>query len=119
MTKKSASFDAMVYFFRRQYNIPTKRDIEKLMTRLDNIETLVKKSATRGKAIGSRNPGKPGMNASDTVFEVIKDNGDEGVNFAGILDKTGFDDKKIRNVIFCLNKLGKIKRKTRGIYVAT
>jgi hypothetical protein len=28
-------------------------------------------------------------------------------------------EKKIRNIVFRLNKLEKIKRKTRGIYVAT
>ena len=119
MTRKSVSFDAVVHFFMKHYNIPSKRDIEKLMTKLDNIETLVIKSAARGKAIGSRNPRRPGMTASDTVLEIIKENGDDGVNFAEILGKTGFDDKKIRNIIFRLNKLGKIKRKNRGIYVAT
>jgi len=35
MTKKSVSFDAMVHFFMKRYDIPTKRDIEKLMTMLD------------------------------------------------------------------------------------
>jgi len=58
------------------------------------------------------------MTASNIVLEVIKETGDEGVNFAEIKDKTGFDEKKIRNIIFRLNKLGKIKRKNRGIYVA-
>jgi hypothetical protein len=119
MTKKSVSFDAMVHFFMRQYNIPTKRDIEKLMTKLDHLETLVTKSAARGKAIGSRNPRRPGMTASDMVLEIIQQAGDEGVGFAEIQDKTGFDDKKIQNVIFRLNKLEKTKRKNRGIYVAT
>jgi acetaldehyde dehydrogenase (acetylating) len=119
MTRKSVSFDAVVHFFMKHYNIPSKRDIEKLMTKLDNIETLVIKSAARGKAIGSRNPGRHGMTASDTVLEIIKENGEDGVNFAEIQDKTGFEEKKIRNIVFRLNKLEKIKRKTRGIYVAT
>jgi hypothetical protein len=124
MTRKSVSFDAVVHFFMKQYNIPSKRDIEKLMTKLDNIETLVTNSAAKGKAIGSRDlrtkiqSGRPGMTASDTVLEIIKENGENGVNFAEILDKTGFDEKKIRNIVFRLNKLEKIKRKNRGIYVA-
>jgi hypothetical protein len=119
MTRKSVSFDAVVHFFMKHYNIPSKRDIEKLMTKLDNIETLVIKSAARGKAIGSRNPRRPGMTASDMVLEIIQQAGDEGVNFAEIQDKTGFDDKKIRNIIFRLNGLERIRRKDRGIYVAT
>jgi hypothetical protein len=124
MTRKSVSFDAVVHFFMKQYNIPSKRDIEKLMTKLNNIETLVTNSAAKGKAIGSRDlrtkiqSGRPGMTASDTVLEIIKENGENGVNFAEILDKTGFDEKKIRNIVFRLNKLEKIKRKNRGIYVA-
>jgi predicted transcriptional regulator of viral defense system len=58
------------------------------------------------------------MTASDTVLEIIKENGENGVNFAEILDKTRFDEKKIRNIVFRLNKLGKIRRKNRGLYVA-
>ncbi len=124
MTKKSISFDAMVHFFMKRYDIPTKRDIEKLMTMLDRLETVVNQSYT--KAIGTR-PGdlkarlqhkRLGMTASNIVLEIIKETDDEGVNFAEIKDKTGFDEKKIRNIIFRLNKLGKIKRKNRGIYVA-
>lgn len=124
MTKKSVSFDAMVLFFVKRYNIPTKRDIEKLMTKLDRLETMVKQSYTNANGTRSRNLkartqfGRPGMTASDTVLEIIKETGDDGVNFAEIQDKTGFDEKKIRNIVFRLNNLGKIKRKNRGIYVA-
>jgi predicted Rossmann fold nucleotide-binding protein DprA/Smf involved in DNA uptake len=124
MTKKSVSFDAMVHFFMKHYNIPRKKDLDKLMTKLDRLETLLTKSPAKGKAIGSRDlkariqSGRPGMTASDTVLEIIKENGENGVNFAEILDKTGFDEKKIRNIMFRLNKLGKIKRKNRGLYVA-
>ena len=123
MTKKSVSFDNMVHFFMKRYDIPTKRDIEKLMTILDRLETMVNQSYT--KAIGTRSgdlkarikSGRPGMSASGYVLEIINETGDEGVNFAEIQDKTGFDEKKIRNIIFRLNKLGKIIRKNRGIYV--
>ena len=124
MTKKSVSFDTMVHFFMKRYNIPTKRDIEKLMTMLDRLETMVNQSYTKAMGTRSRDlkarikSGRPGMTASDIVIEIIKETGDEGVNFAEIQDKTGFDEKKIRNIIFRLNKLGKIKRKNRGIYVA-
>jgi DNA-binding transcriptional regulator PaaX len=42
----------------------------------------------------------------------------QGIDFAAIQANTGFDEKKIRNIIFRLNKTGKIKRKSRGIYIA-
>jgi predicted Rossmann fold nucleotide-binding protein DprA/Smf involved in DNA uptake len=123
MTKKSVSFDAMVLFFMKRYNIPTKRDIEKLMTKLDRLETILNQHytiETRSRNLRTRiQSGRPGMTASDTVLEIIKETGDDGVNFAEIQDKTGFDEKKIRNIVFRLNKLGIIKRKNRGIYVAT
>ena len=53
----------------------------------------------------------------DIVLDTIK-NSNQGLGFVEIQAKTGFDEKKIRNIIFRLNKTGKIKRKQRGIYIA-
>jgi hypothetical protein len=58
------------------------------------------------------------MTASDMVLEIIRQAGDEGAGFLEIQDKTGFGEKKIRNIVFRLNKLERIKRKNRGVYVA-
>ena len=41
----------------------------------------------------------------------------KGVCFNDIQAKTGFNDKKLRNIIFRLNKLEKITRKSRGVYI--
>jgi len=49
---KSVSFDAMVKFFMQYYNIPTRKDIDKLTIKIDNLEKLIKKSMTTGKANG-------------------------------------------------------------------
>jgi len=51
--KKSVSFDAMVKFFMKHYNIPTRRDIERLMTKLERLETMVKDTAVRSKTVGT------------------------------------------------------------------
>jgi DNA-binding transcriptional regulator PaaX len=51
------------------------------------------------------------------AFDVIR-RSRQGLGFSEIQAKTGFGDKKIRNIIFRLNKIGKIKRKRRGTYVA-
>ena len=123
--KKSVSFDAMVKFFMKHYNIPTRRDIDRLITKLERLEAMVKDTAVRAKTAGSAGrdvkgrlqSGRPGMTASDTVLEIIKETGDEGAIFSEIQDKTGFGEKKIRNIVFRLNKLEKIKRKNRGIYI--
>ena len=115
---KTPSFDAMVKFFMRQYNIPTKKDVDRLLTRLDRLENLIKQAAlspdNTGVRIGRR---KTALAAIDVVLDVIK-RSKQGTGFADIQAKTGFEEKKIRNIIFRLNKIGKIKRKSRGIYIA-
>mgnify|MGYP001606559176 CR=1 FL=1 len=115
---KTPSFDWMVKFFMRQYNIPTKKDVDRLMAKLDRLENLIKQSAmshdNAGARIGRR---KTALTAIDVVLDVIK-RSKQGVGFADIQAKTGFEEKKIRNIIFRLNKIGKIKRKSRGIYIA-
>jgi hypothetical protein len=115
---KSISFDAMVKFFLHTYEIPTKRDVEKLIARLDRLETLMTAptpaSGGRHKAARRRNGAVP---AADAVLDAIK-RSKQGLKFADIQAKTGYPDKKIRNIIFRLNKLSKIKRHSRGVYVA-
>ena len=122
---KSISFDAMVKFFMQSYKIPTRKDVDKLMVRLDRLEALIKSRAgagTRGRiarkvVVGGRS-GPGGKTASDTVQDIVK-KARKGVGFGDIQAKTGYDEKKLRNIIFRLNKLGRIKRKSRGLYVAT
>ena len=116
---KTVSFDAMVKFFMQNYNIPTKKDVDRLMAKLDRLENLIKASMAAGGSplngpIGVR---KDAVTAVDMVFDVIK-RSRQGLGFADIQSKTGFGDKKIRNIIFRLNKVGKIKRKSRGLYLA-
>ena len=116
---KAVSFDAMVKFFMQNYNIPNKKDVDRLMAKLDRLENLIKTAMASGRyplkgPVGTR---KAAVTAVDMVFDVIK-RSREGLGFAEIQAKTGFGDKKIRNIIFRLNKTGKIKRKSRGIYIA-
>lgn len=124
--RKTVSFDAMVKFFMSTYDIPTKNDIKKLMDKLDRIEKLIKttpayskkKRVTAPNSVGGKGlQGKVVATASDEVFNVIK-RFNNGTGFPEIQDRTGFGDKKIRNILFRLNKLGKIRRKSRGIYIA-
>ena len=122
--KKSVSFDAMVKFFMQHYNIPTKKDVDKLLNKMERLEAMVQETVSRsksdGKEVESGLPAgaKPGMTASDVVYEVIAAAGAKGMGFLEIQEKTGFGEKKIRNIVFRLNKLGKIERKSRGVYMA-
>lgn len=124
---KATSFDAMVKFFMQNYNIPTKKDIDRLIKRMENLEKYIKTavSASRYRR-GSRNQiaknsasgGETAMSASYTVLEIIRRFKD-GAGFAEIQAETGFGEKKLRNIIFRLNKIGKITRKSRGIYIVS
>ncbi len=120
---KSISFDAMVKFFMMNYDIPSRKDIQKIIIRLDNLETLIRNSVVSPKG-GRFLTGDGKVRNSRTVktaFEVVYDaikSFEHGADFAEIQAKTGFGEKKIRNIIFRLNKFGRIKRKNRGIYIA-
>jgi hypothetical protein len=56
--------------------------------------------------------------STDIVLEAIK-RFKKGVGFSEIRTRTGFEEKKLRNIIYRLHKTGKIVRKSRGIYIAS
>ncbi|MBW1650717.1 MAG: hypothetical protein JRJ44_08610 [Deltaproteobacteria bacterium] len=115
---KSISFDAMVKFFMQSYDIPTKKDIKKISLRLDRIETLIT-SLLDGEKSPSKTPFPKIKNSlTTTVLNIIKQF-KNGVSILQIKAETGLDDKKLRNIIYRLNKNNQIKRKTRGIYIAS
>jgi len=120
MTKrkgKPVSFDAMVKFFMHNYNIPTKRDIDGLNDRLDRLEKLIKAMAPRSRRSAANSNDASPANATETVLELIK-RSKNGIGIAKVREQTGYDDKKLRNIIFRLNKIEKIKRVSRGKYKA-
>jgi predicted transcriptional regulator of viral defense system len=56
------------------------------------------------------------LTATEQVLKLINAS-KKGVDIITIKEKTGFEDKKLRNIIFRANKEGKIQRANRGIYV--
>lgn len=72
------------------------------------VVTKLKKAASRKKK------SRP---ATDIVLNVIQ-NSDGGTNNQSISAKTGFDKKKIANILFQLKKAGKIEPVSRGFYKA-
>ena len=54
--------------------------------------------------------------ATDQVLNIIK-RSKKGINAASLMAKTGFDLKKVRNILHRTYKQGKIKRVGKGIYV--
>jgi hypothetical protein len=125
---KSVSFDAMIKFFMIRFEIPTRQDIQRIVSRLDQLEKTIKKIAVCGKAKRSGNSKAGGgntrsagsgqtSNASEVILNAVKASV-QGLDYAGISEITHFEEKKIRNILHRLHKTGKIQRKRRGLYVA-
>lgn len=123
--RKAVTFDAMVKFFMHNYDIPTKKDVQKLHARLDRLEKLIKNaqisSGRKGRAKAgtatAKKRGRMPLTASEVVFRVIK-RSKKGLTIKDIKSKTTFEDKKLRNILFRLHSLGMIKRVSRGVYKA-
>lgn len=58
----------------------------------------------------------PAMTATEQVLKIVR-RSRKGVDVPMLKSKTGFDDKKVRNIVFRASKEGKIKKIGRGIYV--
>ena len=56
------------------------------------------------------------LTATDKVLKIIRGS-KRGVGAAALVKKTGFDLKKVRNIIQRTYKMGKIKRVGKGIYI--
>jgi hypothetical protein len=125
--RKSYSVDAVVRFFLQYYGIPTKQDIERILKRMDRLEVALKEAKVSGrtarKAGGRKTAGgkgrvarsRPKMTATEKVLSIVR-RSRKGVDVPGLKAKSGFEDKKIRNIIFRLSKQGTIKRVGRGLY---
>jgi len=79
---------------------PTKTKVAK--------EASAKKVATKKKSVN--------LTAADQVIEIINQSKD-GVDAATLVKKTGFNAKKVQNILFRTHKQGKIKRAGKGVYV--
>lgn len=111
--KRNTSFNTMVKKFMRDHNIPSKKDVQKLMARLERMEKTIERLAdekAKKKPADSRS-----RVAADKVTEVIREY-EDGVGFREIQQRTGFEEKKLRNLIFRLKKEGRIVTLSRGIY---
>ena len=100
--------------------------------KVDNLITAVEKSeskptkASKPKAVKAT-PSKKApktaakkkavqVTATDQVLKIIN-RSKKGVDTATLCIKTGFDQKKVRNILQRTFKQGKIQRADRGIYV--
>ncbi len=100
------------------------KDLKKLTQKTDKmIKGLEKPEKPQAvKRPKARKAGKPvakkvkKVAAGGTVLAIIK-RSRKGVDKATLIKKTGFEGRKIGDVIYRLKKQGKIKSAGRGIYV--
>ena len=96
------------------------KKIEKLAAALEKAEkpkaTSVKTKA-KAKAVSKKAPVKAAKKTdTDKLLEIIN-RSRKGVDTATLMKKTGFNQKKVRNMLNRTYKQGKITRVEKGIYV--
>ncbi len=111
-----------------------KRDIKALEKKMENLlkahgkpqkpktakkakrKTVKAKTKRAVKKVTPRKKTAKRTTSTDQILKIIK-RSRKGVNVPALKAKTGFEDKKVRNIIFRASKEGKIKKVGRGIYV--
>jgi ATPase subunit of ABC transporter with duplicated ATPase domains len=86
----------------------------KRLEKLDKAQAAKKPKAKATKKAPAKKPAK--LSASGTVLAIIK-RSRKGVDKAALVKKTGFEGRKIWDIIYSLKKQGKIKSERKGLYV--
>jgi hypothetical protein len=113
--------------------LPTRAEFNGLVKRVDSLEKALgvrkkptgktagrkrtpKKTAAKKKRVSRPRP-QMKMTDSETLLGILR-RYKAGADVGKLKTRTGFEDKKIRNIIFKLTKTGKIERVGRGVYRA-
>ena len=56
------------------------------------------------------------LTATDKVLNIINKS-KKGVSVQALIKRTGFDKKKVANIVFRVSKMGNIKNVSKGVYV--
>ena len=86
----------------------------KRLEKLDKAQAAKKPKAKAVKKAVAKKPAK--LSASGTVLAIVK-RSRKGVDKATLIKKTGFEGRKIWDIIYKLKKEGKIKSERKGLYV--
>jgi len=96
------------------------RKLEKLAAAAGKLETS-KPDTAKSKALKKAPVKKPIVgtptesSAADTVYRIIN-RSKKGIDTGTLMQQTGYDKKKIYNIVFKLKKLNRIKSAATGIY---
>jgi septal ring factor EnvC (AmiA/AmiB activator) len=92
------------------------KQAEKLAAELAKAEKSQAKSVKTKATVKKATVKRAQKTATDTVLAIIN-RSKKGVGTAALMKKTGFDQKKVRNILHRTYKQGKITRIKKGIYV--
>jgi len=101
------------------------KTISKLTKTVEKSEKPTTRKKTKTKSVKAKTikkaPAKKGaakLTATDQVLKIIN-RSKSGVDTATLMKKTGFNQKKVTNILQRTHKLGKIKRVGKGVYVGS
>lgn len=100
------------------------RDTERLAKKLDKLQKA--QAARKPKVKRRARPAKkkvtkkraPKLSASQTVLNIIK-RSSKGVDTTTLGKKTGFQGRKVRDILYRLKKQRKIRSPRKGVYIKT
>ena len=99
------------------------KNLDRLLKAVEKDETpKAKAKPTKAtpakKAPAKKAPAKKAApaTATDEILKIIR-RSKKGVDAPTLIKKTGFNQKKVRNILFRTYKQGKIKRVEKGIYI--
>ena len=96
------------------------KKIEKMIVAVDKLEKPKAAPVKPAKKVAVKKPASKKsageVTAADTVLGVIK-RSKKGIETAALMEKTGYNQKKVANIVFKLRKQRKIKNEGKGVYV--
>ena len=103
------------------------KELTKLVKQIENLTAALGKAekpkaksvkaTTKTKVVAKKAPVKAAKITDTDKLLAIINRFKKGVDTATLMKKTGFDQKKVRNILFRTYKQGKITRAEKGIYV--
>ena len=96
------------------------KKIEKMIIAVDKLVKLKAAPVKPAKKVAVKKPASAKsageVTAAVTILGVIK-RSKKGIDTAALMEKTGYNQKKVANIVFKMRKQGKIKNEGKGIYV--
>ena len=109
VTKMSKALVLKVQKLQKQY-----AEMLKKHPKMPVKKAPAKKAAAKKTVVQKTGPKTAG--ATDAVLAIVN-RSKKGVDSANIMKKTGFDKRKVANIVFRLRKKGKIKNVKEGVYI--